>query len=601
MTAIAALLSACHPNIQEGSGVGGLQVSLANISASVTETKATPSQLTDPVAEDFRMDIVRLRDNGSNVQVYSGAFTEQVIRTVPGEFEISVEAGNNERIAYDSPYYFGKATARVSANAMAPTKVEINCKVANSLVSVRFGGNAEERARFSKFYSSAALVVDLGDISAEIDMANQDKSIYLQEGSSFVLNFRGNLNADPETTLLRRLESQAIPDHLEAGEHLVVTLNVEHSADGVTVNISKAELVEDERNSSIFFEWLPVPQLTSTHRYDQDGTLVGTKVETNSSFPGCKWTAEIINSNNVTVRTLSGQDSLSSDYDESQDWPYIPAGEYSVNFTYTYKGKIYKFPRTGTLSVPSPEAIGMTLEGGYTSYDLYTQGDINGANACDKGTIYAPTAKVAIAQNILTGSNYSNLPVSYIAKVDDNQLGSAKNVHTNTQKMDNAVNLTSRTGVYEYSVEAIFDGCSSSQSENHYITGLPVTYNPPGNNSGWSWVNKRDGEWNDDHVKLATGATPASEARTPNYHLPNDVNVKVTSDLDQYGSFLGIKCGYEVKFVKKNTSEKFTTDNPRAFYYHDGTLSGTDYITIKNTYVAAGYYLRVYSVKIEYR
>lgn len=588
LAAMLLLVLACRKQNDGVQGEAALMISINEISAS---TKALPSEIAKPSVTDFKISVVEQKSGHS---IFSGKLSkaEQKIKVKPDEdYRVIAEFGKNAGAEIDAPYYIGTSdVVRVGLNQVET--VQINCALGNALISAVYGATASEQQRFQELYSSYGLYVSCE--GTEVFMSGT-KNAYIKAGSAYTVEMKAISRQDNSE---KRFIVPDLPQQLGAKEKLKITFSL---GQGAEINVEKAELVDEDVAAGIPFDWFPAPKLTATHRFSQDGTLLGTKLETESSFPGCKWKAEIKNANNVIVRTLSGEDSLSSDYDASEEWPYIPSGSYTVSYSYEFNGNTYSHPKTGQLVVPSPEALVLELEGGYTSYDLYKKGDISGANACDKGTIYAPTAKLAISETILSNSNYINLPVTYIAKVDNNQLSDTKSLHVNTLKMDNAINLASKADAYKYSVEVKFDGCTSTKSETHYITGLPVTYTPPSNNSGWSWVNQRDGAWNDNHVKLATGAIPASEARTPDYYLPQDANVYVTSDLDQYGSLFGIKCGYEVKFVNKNISKKYTTDNPRAFYYHEGALSGKDYITIKNTYVAAGYYLRVYSVKIEYR
>lgn len=597
--ASALILSACRADLVPAMQEGALQVSLGYVSSSVAETKTAPENLAKPDASNFQLNIVN-KDRSNTL--YNGKFTDTPIKAVPGSYIVSVQAGEDVEIGYDSPFYTGSANANVPVDAMVPTPVNIQCKVANSLISVVFGGDALERARFSALFEECEMIVDIGSKKISIDMPGQSRSVYLRAGQDFTLSFRGILKKDPDHTVFTYLNTDGLPSSLNAADHLIITLTPSHDS-GAGIEISKIELTEAEIGSTIPFSWLPVPKVSAQHVFDQDGTLLGTKLETESSFPGCKWMAEVRNAGNVVVRTLTGENSLSSDYDASQDWPYIPSGNYTVSFSYEFNGNTYSHPKTGQLVVPSPEALVLELEGGYTSYDLYKKGDISGANACDKGTIYAPTAKVAISENILSNSNYINLPVTYIAKVDNNQLSSTKSQHINTQKMDNAINLVSKADAYEYSVEVKFDGCSSTKSENHYITGLPVTYTPPSDSYGWSWVKQQNGSWNDDgKLKLACTVTPASEAKTPTYYVKDDVNIKVTSDVQKNADSLFDGNSKYVITLFSGPDSKYEPGTSKSTTVSDFTFKApSDGFSVKYTYYAAGYYLWVYTVKIEYR
>ena len=57
------------------------------------------------------------------------------------------------------------------------TEASIACKVGNALVSVRFGRDEAERARFDKFYKHYALQVWNGDKAASITVATEETEI----------------------------------------------------------------------------------------------------------------------------------------------------------------------------------------------------------------------------------------------------------------------------------------------------------------------------------------------------------------------------------------------------------------------------------------
>lgn len=597
--ASALILSACRADMVPVVQEGALQVSIGNISSSVVESKAAPANLAKPEAADFRLSIVN-NERGSTL--YNGKFTDTPIKAVPGSYTVSVQAGEDIEIGYDSPFYTGSASANVPVDAMVPTPVNIQCKVANSLISVVFGGDALERSRFSALFEECEMIVDIGSKKIGIDMTGQSRSVYLRAGQDFRLSFRGTLRNDPDHTVFAYLNAEGLPSSLGAADHLIITLNPSHES-GAGVEISKIDLEEAELGSTIPFSWLPVPQVSAQHVFDQEGTLLGTNVETSASFPGCDWTASIANADGVIVRTMNGSGALSSDYTDS-NWPYLPSGNYTASYSYRYGDKEFGFEKTYNFSVPSPESLGLTLEGGFTSYTLYTQGDISNANRCDNGTIYAPTAKVAISEAILSNNNYRSIPVSYSSKINGTQIGSTQHKNANTCEMEDAVNLQPGLGTYTYSVDVSFDGTSVSAEDEFHITGLPVTYNPPSYTNGWSWGHKGSGsEWPEDsgkdYTKISTSSSNPS-VNSPYFMLPDDTDVYITLSLYEDAT---LGKDFIVKFNGNNTSQSQSLPaKQRQTKYVSGTLTkGRDHITIINDYPVAGPSLRIYSVKIEYR
>ena len=134
---------------------GKLQLSLGQISAE-TESRATPSELGKPMAENFQLKIQR---RGTQSIVYNGKFSDHLeIKT--GKYDITATSGENVKLGKDCPYYIGTAQAVVETDK--ETSVTIPCKVGNALVSVEFGQDDEEKQRFEKFYEDYGVIVRIG-------------------------------------------------------------------------------------------------------------------------------------------------------------------------------------------------------------------------------------------------------------------------------------------------------------------------------------------------------------------------------------------------------------------------------------------------------
>ena len=125
-------------------GEGGrLQLSLANINT--TTTRATPTDLGIPSVADFRLRIV----NEAGRAVYDDVFTEDEITLPTGRYDVAVSYGHDALVAIDAPYYIG--TESVEIRKDVTTQADITARVGNALVSVNFGRNAEELARFEAY------------------------------------------------------------------------------------------------------------------------------------------------------------------------------------------------------------------------------------------------------------------------------------------------------------------------------------------------------------------------------------------------------------------------------------------------------------------
>ena len=134
---------------------GTLQLNIGHVSQK-TETRATPAQLGKPLVEKFTLKIQRI---GNGYASYEGAFVDNLELNV-GTYNIMAYYGENVLLGKDCPYYEGSATATIEKDQS--TSATIPCRVANALVSVAFGRDEAERARFkrtSRKSHSAALSI----------------------------------------------------------------------------------------------------------------------------------------------------------------------------------------------------------------------------------------------------------------------------------------------------------------------------------------------------------------------------------------------------------------------------------------------------------
>ena len=127
------------------SGKTGFLVSLTD-PVTVTVSRATPQEL-GAAAENFQIKITR---SATGEVVYDGGYTSDVIHAEAGFYELAAVCGENPALALDAPYYEGKVSAKeIKTNQV--TAVSIPCKVANSLLSVKYN---EEKKKFSDVYSN---------------------------------------------------------------------------------------------------------------------------------------------------------------------------------------------------------------------------------------------------------------------------------------------------------------------------------------------------------------------------------------------------------------------------------------------------------------
>ncbi len=454
---------------------GKLHLSIGKVSTQ-TESRATPSELGKPLAEHFHLKIQR---QDSQYTAYEGAFQKEISINV-GTYDITATYGEDVIIGRDTPYYIG--TAKATINKDESTTVSIPCKVGNALVSVAFGKNQDETARFDKFYEEYGLLVHIGNYSMGIDKKQTASSIYFPAGSQPQFYFYGTLKSDNGRMVSIELNHKDLPEAFHAADHAKLTLTLPDPESALGVNISKAELTTVQLDETIPLSWLPVSTVIPTHQYNEDNMLVGTNLTFSNNYPGMEWKAVVTNTNGETVRTVTGSGALFSEYKSSSDWPYLPTGKYKATF--------YLIKEDGENKVSSREFMVArptftTSVTGYTSYDKYLSRDIDAANAADGYTLYEPQVSVNISPSLTANPRY-NYQMTYTFN------GETKTTTTNIQNIGNK-KLDARLAAYQLSMNVQFAGEQVAANNDFYITGIPFMFAPP-TTSTW----EKDGDVTDD-------------------------------------------------------------------------------------------------------
>lgn len=454
---------------------GKLRLSIGKVSTQ-TESRATPSELGKPLAENFQLKIQR---QGSQYTAYEGAFQEEMPVKV-GTYDITATFGEDVIIGRDTPYYIG--TAEATVNKDESTTVSIPCKVGNALVSVVFGRNADETARFDRFYEEYGLLVQIGNYSMGINKEQTATSIYFPAGSQPQFHFYGTLKADGGRMVSIELDHNDIPDVFEAADHAKLTLTLPDPESALGVHIGKAEVTTVQLDETIPLSWLPVSTVIPLHQYNEDNMLVGTNLTFSNNYPGMEWKAEVTNAQGETVRIVSGTGALFSEYKSTSVWPYLPAGKYKATY--------YLIKESGENKVSSREFIvgSPTLTAnvnGYTSYDKYLAGDIEAANATDGYTLYEPQVSVNISPSLTANQRYG-YKMTYTFN------GETQTTTNNAQNIGNK-KLDARLAAYNLSMNVDFASEKVSSYKDFRITGIPFLFAPP-TTSTW----EKDGDVTDD-------------------------------------------------------------------------------------------------------
>ena len=588
-------LTACvseEEPIAMGEG-GRLQLSLANINT--TTTRATPTDLGIPSVADFRLRIV----NEAGRAVYDDTFTEDEITLPTGRYDVAVSYGHDALVAIDAPYYIG--TESVEIRKDVTTQADITARVGNALVSVNFGRNAEELARFERYYSDYALQVYVGNNHLDISKAYPSNSIYVQAGSHVTLKFWGKLKMEDDREVSDVLESADFPSVLNAADHALVTLSLPDPESALGVDISKVEVETVTMDETIPLSWLPVPTLTPSLQFDRYGEMVGTLLTSNEGYPGMEWKAIVTNAAGEEVRTMQGTGVLTSGYISSTAWPYLPQG--------TYKATYYIISEDGTASkassrefiIPAPTGLEVTVSG-YTSYSKYLEGKIDEANACDRLTIYEPAIYTNVASSLLNNSNYRNL-YTFTYTYDGTTANVAEG--SNSYEPGDMTEQEVRSSAHTLRGNLTFDGTSVQAEKSYIITGLPYALNLAIHEE---WTESSGVDWFENDVRLGHLSTGSQYIQTtsavcipPSTYFNADYSVNIHTLT--VGTYLSIKVGDMEIYKKEEAGTPFRdTDHPYSGttdIFHDDANYATT-IRCYNDYGAGQTCSHIYSLSLKY-
>lgn len=590
---LALVFTACVNEVDAPPSEGGgrLQLSLANISTATTRT--TPRDIGAPLASDLHLTITNVIGRA----VYDDVFTEDVITLPTGRYDVVVSYGRNALMAIDAPYYIG--TDNVEIKKDETTEASITASVGNALVSVKFGNDAEETARFERFYSDYAIQVFVDNYYMSISKDEPGKSIYVQAGSHVTLRFWGKLKMEDDREVSTVLESKDLPDVLNAADHAIVTLSLPNPESALGVDISKVEVETVTLEETIPLSWLPVPQATSKHQYDDKGNLVGTNLMFSNSYPGMTWKAEVMKAGSTEIlRTVEGTGDLTSAYTDSNDWPYLPTGNYTAKF-YLQMNEAFSQTSSRTFSITEKPNLSLSV-GGYSSYTKYLEGDIDAANACERLTVYNLSVGMNIDEKILSNSHYSySFTYNYDGAISNVPAG--KNSYILNKIENNAV----RANPYVLKGQVTFDGITAKNQKEFRITGLPYIFSIT-SHSEWSEDGKVEWNVDDNYVQLG-GWTVFDQTITTNssIYIPQGTKYFADYNVNIHHSWAGTTfsitvSGQEILSITEG-SVLIHVDVPHSgttdvFTANDALTS----ITCRNSYGDDYNYSQIYALRFKY-
>lgn len=274
------------------------------------------------------------------------------------------------------------------------------------------------------------------------------------------------------------------------------------------------------------------------------GTSISFKMD-KSGVPDTRieeWGATLVDSKGNIVRKYTSTDGSAlkgslTTLETVGEYKLLPAGEYIFSPYYKAYGQTVSLG-SETVTIPDP-GVKITL-GGYTSYDNYSAGDINGANGCVNTTIYGVTASINVHSDIIN---------SYAATLDGAAL-TASSVSGSEVSFGSLTRTVFKS--YPYKVTVNVGNLTFEAGRDFHITGLPMETDFTGGSlpSGWGLYN--GAKYSDSRVTFVGGFDGwhngvSSSAKSPSFYLPGDISVITYADVC-------CKNGDVVLYVKECTS-----------------------------------------------
>ena len=304
---------------------------------------------------------------------------------------------------------------------------------------------------------------------------------------------------------------------------------------GFIYNLGNLDLVE-------------TPVATSQHVYE-DGILVGTKVMVTAPVPDKSWSAVIKNENGETVRTLpEATNTLTTDYTNSE-WPYLPKGNYTVEYTYITANE-KSMNGSSTFAVTEDPQFTVSLAANST-YSYYLAGEVELANSKDKNSVSGIVCQIhGISTALLQDEKYA-------FQVADNFNGTVVNTTENSAEY-NEISIT-QLGETELTASLTFDGVTKTANQKVLITGLPFDHQPPTTGLGWT-ANNGQTSFNEDYVKTGNGGS-TGEFSNSNILIPSGTNVSLAYRADVYMDNALSTQSYRISVGNQNPVDFSTGDS----------------------------------------
>lgn len=356
-----------------------------------------------------------------------------------------------------------------------------------------------------------------------------------------------------------------------------------------------------------FVETVVSAVVSVSHTVDGTGLLNGSTASV-SSFACNGVTSKIVSAcgielyvgeslaRNIEASSFAGGEIL----DAVSSWPYLPFSSSVTLKPYCVVNGEKVYGAQTPVTVPKPSFTASVS--GYTSYSLYRQGDVSGANAFSDATaIKGVGASVGISSDILSNPNYAAPTVSFA---------------TDKGKSLSAVKMTGASYTFgewrghswdtsKLTATVSFDGVAvSSAPLACVVTGLPYSAAPPTESGDHPWSGSGSYSFDSDKVRFGGGGGAGSCSLS--FHIPEAVNVSVSAKIDAYGAPVNTTTYIDVSGSRILSC----TSNSSLVNYRTVTLEDTANSTLTSakpvvsagtTYGLGGTKGRLYYITLKYR
>ena len=492
---------------QDGEGVGYLRLELGKVDvelSSLTKAEADPlpNELV-PARADFMVDV---KMGGKSVdgfpKPYSDIEKTGGIELKAGTYTVIAYHGEDEPIQAE-PYFEGSSTVQI--NPGQATHAEIEAALANAMLFPAVSENLQ------KHYSDWTLTAMVGD--ASLTLADDE-------------NANGYLFVQAERAVNAAFEGTNLLGNKTTHEWTVISSAAKQTR----------YVIQCDPDLSISFGLKAVAEHTTDNLGYLNGTKVSLSFENLSNVPVSlisDWKATLVNASGKEVRSYSTNDFKNTEMEVTNDWTYLPQGNYTLKYSYTIDGKTMNEDATVPQTITMPQPTFDVEVSAQTSYSVYTTEGAAAANEKDGASIFDVSATTTISPDILNNEKYANLlMVTYT-------LDTGESTTEESPKFENL-----QWGKRKLTAIAVFDESSATSALDCDVTGLPYkgdySSTSPFDDTKNPWICVGTGEYWEDHgyilFQYYFNTSNNCYVFSPAFQLPDMVDISYSTKVAYFTS-----------------------------------------------------------------